>query len=223
METIHEAEIVEASPSDEQGATLHGLADSIATEHSAGPGAAGSGGSATPGKRPGRPPIHGLYSKAAGSDGKHPASPNGQAEFPPVEMESDLRAGDLIPPELLTQVIQETLTSGEAYAQSKIENVALAAGLTQADIVAQLRQAHLSPAKKELIGRLTPLAAQEWNMSIENLSPSGVILALLAPTALAATSAYLTLAKLAVERQAKGLSTKANGEKPGGNSGNSKA
>ncbi len=218
METISEAEIEAPSQDGEQSNGLNGLAASVATENSAESRATGSGGTATPGRKPGRPPIHGLYSQAAGSDGKHPAKPDGQEQFPPAQVETDLPLADLIPPELFAQVIQETLTTGEAYAQNKIEAVALRAGLTQADIIPQLKQAHLSPAKKELIGRLTPLAAEELGLNIQNLSPCMVIAALLAPTALAATSAYMTLAKLAVEREARGLSTKTTGEKAGGNS-----
>jgi hypothetical protein len=218
METISEAEIEAASQDGQQGNGFSGLAASVATEPSPDNGASGSGGTATPGRKPGRPPIHGLYSQAAGSDGKHPAKGNGQEELPPAQVETDLPLADLIPPDLFAAVIQETLTGAEAYAQSKIEIVALQAGLTQADIVPQLRQAHLSPAKKELIGRLTPAAAQELGLNIQNLSPCAIIGLLLAPTVFSASSAYLTLAKLAVQRQAQGLSTKTTGEKAGGNS-----
>lgn len=218
IQTISQAEIAESSQDGEQSGGFSGLAASVASDHSPESGAPGSGGTATPGRKPGRPPIHGLYSQAAGSDGKHPAKPNGEEQFPPAQVETDLPLADLIPPELFAAVVQETLTGAETFAQLKIQTVALKAGLTQADIITQLRQAQLSPAKKELIGRLTPLAAQELGLNIQNLSPCAIIGALLLPTTLAATSAYLTLAKLAIEREARGLSTKPKVETAGGNS-----
>jgi hypothetical protein len=213
MEATLQAEIIEPSQDGQASGPVDGLASQIASEHNAS--AAGSGATATVGRKPGRPPVHGRYSQAAGSDGKHPVTDIGGQEIPPAEVETTGNLADLIPPDLLVSVIQETLTTGEAYAQGKIETVARAAGLESADITAQLKQAHLSPAKRELIARLTPLAAQEWGLSLENLSPTAVIAFLIVPTALSATSAYFTLAKLAIERQ-KILSTKTAVEKSGG-------
>src|SRR5947209_2245169 len=108
METTLQAATEETSQAGQESGQLDGLANQIASEHTAS--AAGSGATATVGRKPGRPPVHGRYSQAAGSDGKHPVLDNGAEEFPPHEVENNIGVADLIPPDLLVSVIQETLT-----------------------------------------------------------------------------------------------------------------
>jgi len=208
METTLPTETALAGPESPAGARTDGLAAQIALEHDAG-NEAGPVGTA---KRIGRPPVHGRYSKAAGSDGKNPVPVPGSEQVPAPEVlgtapESAPRI--VIPPDLLAEVVQESLTLAEVFASTKIEGVALRAGLEQNEIMPQLRQAAIGDRRKELVGKLAPMAIEEWGLDPE-LSPTAAIAVLLGPWAFAAISAYWTLAKLGAEKAAREkLGTKA--------------
>lgn len=108
----------------------------------------------------------------------------------------------MVPPDLLAKIVSELLGTGEAFAQNKIAGEAVRAGLTVAEVAPQLRQAAMGEKRKETIGQLAPLVLEEWGVNPQ-MSPSVAVCALLGPWLLAATSAYLTLAKLASERNRK--------------------
>lgn len=202
-----------------------GLAAALAVEH----GAAGT--AASPAtlpetfRRRGRPPVHGLYSRAAGSDGKHPVPPPGAEPLSPAEVES---AGDTrisIPPDVLGKIVSQTLGAAESWAGWKITAMAKKAGLTPADISPQLERAQIPDESKQVVAELAPLALQEWGLDPQ-ISPSAAIGVILVPWAFASVSAYFTLASLAAERLAM-EKARGNGqgkagenvEKPAGNGG----
>lgn len=203
LETTLPGETTPASQESPPGARTDGLAAAVAVEHSAETG--NEGGALGSAKRTGRPPIHGRYSKAAGSDGKNPVPVPGQEPIPTPEsvgLAPEPESRVVIPPDLLSEVIRESLTLAETFASTKIESMAHRAGLTQSDITPQLRQAALGDRRKDLVGKLAPLALEEWGLDPE-LSPTAAIGVLLVPWAFGATSAYWTLAKLAAEKAAK--------------------
>jgi len=181
-------------------ARTDGLAASIAVEHQPEAGAATSAGNhpANP-KRPGRPPIHGRYSQAAGSDGKNPIPLPGSGALQEVETAAAAQPRVTLPPDLVTKVVFETLTLGENFAGNKVEAVAVLAGLTTTEIEPQLKQVLLGKERKQLVADLTPFAMKEWGMDPE-MSPTAAIGLLLGPWAFGAVTAYLTLAKLAEQK-----------------------
>ena len=218
VETTLPETAAQPGPESQPGSPTDGLAAAIAAEHGAGPGEnrvetpAGGPGS---GKRPGRPPVHGRYSKAAGSDGKHLAALPGEILppiageiFQPAEMESPGEISVVIPPDLLSQIVSETLGLGENFAAYKLEAIASKAALTSDEIRPQLDRTRIGDKRKEIIGELTPLALQEWGLD-PKLSPTAAIGLMLGPWVLASVSAYFTLASLAAERLAL---DKANGK-----------
>ena len=124
----------------------------------------------------------------------------GAEPLPTSEVAPGTELRVVIPPDLLSQVIQEGLTFGESFAQSRIEGVAKLAGLSQGEINPQLRQAEIGSSRKELVAKLMPMALQEWGLDAE-MSPTAAIGVLLVPWGFGALTAYLTLAKLAEDRQ----------------------
>lgn len=153
-------------------------------------------------KRLGRPPTHGRYTRAAGSDGKNPVAPAAapaalQAEG--VDPSPGPDADVSLPPDLLAKVVSEGLGAAEAFAAGKIESAARMAGLTADEIAPQLDQARIGDKRKQLVGELTPLALQEWGVD-PKMSPSGAIMLILGPWAVGAFTSYKTLAALAEEK-----------------------
>ena len=202
METTLPTEIAPAGDQVQPDAAALRLAANIAAQHGAGPGAPASPENpADHTKRPGRPPTHGRYSKAAGSDGKNPVPLPGSDTLPAVEEQALAQPDVTIPPDLFGKVISEALTLGENFAAYKIGSVGKLAGLTAAEMEPHLTQTRLGESRKQLIGELSPLVLQEWGLD-PRLSPSVAVGFLLGPVALAAVSAYFTLAKLATEKQA---------------------
>src|SRR5467141_994095 len=84
------AQTEQPGPDSQVAARTDGLAASLAIEHGAetgvAPGRENSG--AAPKGRPGRPPVHGRYSKANGSDGKNPVVLPGETAPGAPEVES---------------------------------------------------------------------------------------------------------------------------------------
>ena len=159
------------------------------------------------GRARGRPPVHGGFSKANGSDGKRrvpvdfpgAGAPDNPGEIPAGQLENRPQPGVVIPADLLTKVIGEGLHFVEAYAAGKIRTVATAAGLTEAEIAPQLAQAELGERRKGMVADLIPMAMQEHGMEA-SMSPTTAIFLLIAPWGVGASSAYMELAKLAAER-----------------------
>lgn len=178
-----------------------GLAAALAVEH----GAAGT--AASPAtlpetfRRRGRPPVHGLYSRAAGSDGKHPVLPPGAEPLSAAEVEIPGDSRISIPKDVLSKIVSQTLGAAESWAGWKITAMAKKAGLTTADISPQLERAQIPDESKQLVAELAPLALQEWGLDPQ-ISPSAAIGVILVPWAFASVSAYFTLAGLAAERLA---------------------
>ena len=207
MEAALSAETPHGGSDVEPGSVTSGLAAEVAAETEAGP--APGGGVATPGgRRPGRPPIHGLYSKAAGSDGKNPVVPPGPATVDSAPLASRV----VVPPHLLSSVVQKALKLTELGLQRAIEGKAILAGLTPADIDPQLQRATLPDESRELVAELTPLALQEWGMDV-NVSPSVCIGLILLPWLTGSGMAYWTLASLAKERARRQSSAPASAPK----------
>lgn len=190
----------------EGSARTDGLAAEIAAQTGAGTAPGPVQGVATGGTR-GRPPKHGGYSKANGSDGKRRVSVDfpgegardNSGEIPAGQLESRPERSVVIPADLLSKVIGEGLHFVESYAQGKIRTVAQAAGLTDAEIAPQLAQAELGERRKGMVAELVPMAMQEHGMET-SMSPTTAILLLMAPWGFGASSAYLELAKLAAEK-----------------------
>jgi hypothetical protein len=195
-----------AGPENGPGARTDGLAAAIAGEFGAGPGAPGSDPGAG-GRKRGRPPVHGGYSQANGSDGKRRVPvdfpgeipPGNAGEIPRGALENRPAPRVVVPPDLLAKVIREGLDFGERFAATKLGTVAQAAGLTPDDVAPQLAQAQLGETRKGLVAELTPLALQEWGVDAE-MSPTCALLLLLGPWAFGAWSAYGELARLAQEK-----------------------
>ena len=114
----------------------------------------------------------------------------------------------VIPPDLLSQIVSETLGLGENFAAYKLAAIASKAALTPSEIRPQLDRTLIGDKRKAIIGELTPLALQEWGID-PKLSPTAAIGLMLGPWVLASVSAYFTLASLAAERLAL---DKANGK-----------
>src|SRR5258706_8139859 len=202
METPLPSGTDEAGPEIEPGARTDGLAAAVSVEHqpeTPSNGNAGDG-AANP-KRPGRPPTHGRYSKAAGSDGKNPVTVNGTEPVSEIQAQALPETRVVIPPDLVSQVVQEGLTLGEKFAAFKLTHVAKLAGLTQSEIETQLEQGQLGDSRKKLISDLTPYVFEEWGIDPE-LSPTTAILLLVGPVAFATVTAYWSLAKLAEKKLA---------------------
>jgi hypothetical protein len=180
-----------------------GLAADLAVEHGAGPGADSSQGN--PGKpakgKPGRPIIHGKYSQANGSDGKNPVQTVGGEPIPALEVDGGPESTIVLPPHLLAECVQEALTIVEGVTQTKVEAVAVRAGLTPAEVQPYLREAIIGDKRKALLGKLTPLIFREWGMDA-NVSPTAAAVTLLVPYMGAAALSYISLARLAAKRLA---------------------
>jgi hypothetical protein len=116
-------------------------------------------------------------------------------------VESPLEPRVAIPPDLVTQLIGETLSLGENYATFKIQAVAQAAGLSRGEINPQLQRAMIGEKRKQIVADLTPLALQEWGLDPQ-ISPTAAIGLMLGPWLFASCSAYFTLAALAAEKWA---------------------
>lgn len=187
---------------DAPGARTDGLAAALAAEHldpaGAGGGQDGPGGLK---RRPGRPPIHGRYSQAAGSDGKNPVPLPGEGALEPAQVEPAGPARVSIPPDLLSKIVKEALGTAEAFAGSKLEAVALQAGLKREEIAPQLHRTQIPEERKDLVAELTPLALEELGADAK-VSPSVAIGLMLGPWVLASVSAYTTLSRLAAEKLA---------------------
>jgi hypothetical protein len=182
-------------------AKTDGLAATIAA------GTAGGAPSPAPARNVGgRPPIHGRYSKAAGSDGKNPvkvgrASPvaqvgNGLAQ-PENPVETPPRV--VIPEYLLARVVKEALTLTENAVSNAIEGKARAAGLTDEEIATQIGQAQLGEDRKQLVAELMPFVLEEYGVNSQ-LSPTLAVSLVLAPWAFGSYTAFTTLSALARER-----------------------
>lgn len=196
---------------------LNGIAAAVATEHGAGAvegNGSDEGKSSQAGKR-GRPPTHGLYSKAMGSNGKNPVKTPGPGPL----AENQVAGGPaspprvVVPPELLAKVVKETLTLTENFAGAKIREAGQAAGLTLPEIQPQLDQAQLGETRKGIVADLTPYALKEWGLEPE-MSPTVAICFLLAPWSFGAYTAFLSLARLAKEKAERERKEKERREAP---------
>src|SRR4051794_35968309 len=116
MEATLPSDIEAAGPPNTVPESNDGLAGALAAQHGVQTGLPeGADPGEGTGKRVGRPPSHGLYSKAAGSDGKNPVRLPRQGEVPGTQMDPEPAPRVIIPPDLLTKVIHETITVGENF------------------------------------------------------------------------------------------------------------
>jgi len=105
----------------------------------------------------------------------------------------------VVPQDLLARVVKESLTLAENLARNAIENKARAAGLSEAEIEPQLRQAALGEQQKTLVADLAPFVLEEWGIDAR-VSPTLAVVLVLTPWAFGSWTAYATLAKLAKQR-----------------------
>lgn len=201
VETALQTEIAPNAPLDNGNGNSSGLAAVIASRHGAGSAESnGNPDSAVEPKRgPGRPPTHGLYSKAAGSNGKNPAKVDGTK---PLEKTADdvrpvVRAR--VPAGLLSRVVQESITVTEKTAQFILAGQAKKAGLESAEIDPQLKQAEFGEGRKKLLGDLAPYVCEEWGIDPE-MSPTLAACLIVGPWIGGMTASYLALASLAKEK-----------------------
>jgi hypothetical protein len=198
------AETPQTGEQNGQPARTDGIAAALAVEHGAAT-HAGNGASqaepAKPGKQ-GRPITHGLYSKAMGSDGKRPVKAPGQGPLDqpknPVGPAQPARV--VIPSELLSKVVKETLSLTENLGHSLIESMGKRAGLTDEDISPQLKQAELGESRKQIVADLTPYMLAEWGVDAQ-MSPTVAVALILTPWGFGSVTAYLTLARIAEEKE----------------------
>jgi hypothetical protein len=114
-------------------------------------------------------------------------------------MESPGEKRVALPPDMVTRLVQETLTLGENFAAYKLQAISGKAGLTPGEIQPQLERALLGDQRKAFVAELTPYALQEWGVDPQ-ISPTAAIGLVLGPWLFASVSAYWTLASLAAEK-----------------------
>jgi len=209
VETTLPGEVESGELAGEPGSVTDGLSAAILAEQES---ATGDAGSASGAGRRGRPPIHGLYSKAAGSDGKNPARPQLATEPLPggdTLQETAMVTGPVgpsprvtIPPDLLSKVIAESLTLAETGIGAALEGQGKLAGLSTEEIAPQLKRAQLGDGRKQVLADLAPYVAMEWGVDVE-VSPTIAALLIVVPWAGGAAMAYFTLAGLAKEKAAR--------------------
>ena len=167
----------ETNPQQPSEAELFKLAAETAAKH----GADGSGivpPSEQP-KRRGRPPIHGRYSKAFGSDGKKPVPlqgiPDTSAETEPVEMGGDPEMPYDFPPDLLPDTAREICSIVEEGVQGLLRSKqrALKLNLPEADAV--IESCAMGEGRKDFIAKLSPYVMQEWGLQ-PKVSPTVAVL-----------------------------------------------
>lgn len=163
----------------------------------------------------GRPPTHGLYSKAAGSDGKkavkvRPPPPAAESAapvaggnaLPTMEAATPTAPRVVVPDALLSRVVRRAIETAERVATTKLAQKASAAGLTRGEIEPQLEDVRFTDNEKDSLEELTPLILEEWGIDPQ-VSPSAVAAAILIPRGHAYFSALNTLTELAKERNRK--------------------
>jgi len=184
-------------------APVIGLAADLAAKHGAEgqPGVAADKPKDKPERR-GRPATHGLYSKAAGSNGKNPVKPIGQGALAQTEAQPLPPVRRSIPPGLLARVTKQALSTAENFALLKLATVAAKAGLDKEDIEPQIKQAALGEENKAILADLAPHICDEWGIDPE-LSPSVMAGIILVPYVGSFGMALFTLSKLATEKALK--------------------
>jgi len=149
------------------------LVAAVATEHGAGTGAAGAGKPPAKGKG-GRPPIHGKYSRANGSDGKHAVVLPGEAPVEPVEVVDDLEPEFGLPPDLVREFVDEGLGEAGEYLRARLESAAKRANIPDDEAEPLIRSASLGETKRRLIAKATPYALREHGIDPQ-VSPTACI------------------------------------------------
>lgn len=181
-----------------------GLAADIANEFGA-VGAAGAAATAAkPKNKGGRPPIHGRYAKAAGSDGKNPVPDAGPGTVAADEMESGGGAGVVVPPDVLAGIVRSSLEAVSGSVVDLIRKAGAGAGLTADELRPQLERAQIGDRRIDVLVSLAPDICREWGLD-PSLSPSTAAGLILAPWGFGAYTAFTTLAKIAKDREAREL------------------
>lgn len=160
-------------------------AATVAASIGSGSSPSGDGGTAPRGR--GRPPIHGLYSKAAGSDGKNPVrQPVGGN---PVEPPRAPRPS--LPPGLVAKIAKAGAGLADQYGRNKIKAAAIKAGVSESVAAPVIESAALSPEMKELLGELAPHALAEHGLD-PSISPTGCMVTIMGMWFLGVQSAAAT-------------------------------
>ena len=179
-----------------------GLAAAIAAKHGAtgaGVGNSTSGNPERPKNRGGRPPIHGRYSRANGSDGKNPVG-----EIPAkAEVKTDEGSGGAAAAvglsSVLGLVVKSALDGVESGVCDKLRRLGSSAGLTTGEISDCVERAKLGEIRKQAVVDLAPAIAAEWGLD-PKVSPTLAAAAVLSPWGVGAYLSLKSLAETAAER-----------------------
>lgn len=131
---------------------------------------------------PGRPPKHGRYSKAAGSDGKSPAPlsgrPSAAVDDAPGEMPPETPPRPAFPPDLVERAAVEVCGIAEDAATGWLNSKAAKAKLAGPEVSALIESVKMGEGRKKLVGELAPHAVAEMGID-PTLSPTGCITVIL--------------------------------------------
>lgn len=176
----------------------NGIAAALEAEVASGPG--NPDGSGEPPKRgPGRPPTHGRYSKANGSNGKNPVPVAPVQTDGPADVEGARSILATIPDDLREEITVELLSLAEECGRDQLTPLALQCGLSQEEIESELGKAALGERRKTLVAKLLPHAMREWGWD-PKITATGALATLVVPPVLRFGYGWVTLARLAKER-----------------------
>lgn len=116
---------------------------------------------ATPPRGPGRPAVHGLYSKAAGSDGKKPVRPPTLGETQSAKPAADsvgLSETDI------RELAGELLALADDTAAGWLRIQAFKAGVPQEDADKIVSASRLGERRTKWIAKLIPACVKEWGI-----------------------------------------------------------
>lgn len=153
---------------------LDALVAQVAAEHGAGnPG----GAEPVPGKRRGRPPIHGRYSKASGSDGKHAVASPGETPMDPGQVADDPAVSFELPADLVRDFVGEGLAVIDDHLAGRLKAIAARNKVPADESAPVIESARLGPVRRDLIATALPHALREHGMN-GGISPTACITSL---------------------------------------------
>ena len=161
------------------------------------PPAAGS--TAAPPRPPGRPPTHGLYSKAAGSDGKRPVRPLTPQEIGQVAPATD--AGGLSEADVQS-LAAELLAIADEAAAGWLRIQAAKAKVPAAETESIVAASRLGERRTKWMAKLVPLCVREWGMQGQ-VSPTTAFALMMGLWAAGIWRATMLLQKFSQEEKGK--------------------
>jgi hypothetical protein len=147
----------------------------------------------SPPRPPGRPPTHGLYSKAAGSDGKRPVRPLDPSEI--GKGSTDASSASLSSSDV-TSLSESLLEIADEAAQGFLKIQAAKANLAPDVAKPILDSARLGEKRSKWIAKIVPLCLREWGLD-GSVSPTGALVSMMGLWALGVWRAGKAISKLA--------------------------